>query len=65
MTNPNLQKHTLHLRRGDFDYIDSVFRGKNIPASVAIRRIVSKFVDTIRADASEEELLKIKGDLNG
>lgn len=65
MPNPNFQKHTLHLRRGDFDYIDSVFRGKNVSASHVIRSLVSKFVDSIRADTSETDLLKLQGDIDG
>ena len=49
MPSEELQKHTLHLRRGDFDYIGDVYAEKGVPASVVIRTIVSKFVDNIRA----------------
>lgn len=42
-----LQKHTLHLRAGDMDFIkDRVPEGK---ASELVRKLVSKFVDQTRA----------------
>jgi len=47
MANENLTKHTLFLREGDMDYIISaVPKGK---ASYAIRKVLSNFVDKLRA----------------
>lgn len=43
-----LQKHTLNLRRGDYDYLQQVFASQGIPAAVAIRRIISRHVDYFR-----------------
>ena len=41
-----LQKHTLHLREGDMEYLKAVLpKGK---ASHAVRKLVSNFVDHIR-----------------
>ena len=44
----DLQKHTLHLREGDWDYLESIFKPNGIATSVAIRSIVSNFVDEKR-----------------
>lgn len=44
-----LKKHTLFLRYGDFDYLTSVYKQQNLPASEAIRLLVSKYVDRLRA----------------
>jgi hypothetical protein len=41
-----LQKHTLNLRAGDMDALDELF--PRVPASVMVRRVISKFVDKIR-----------------
>lgn len=46
---PNLQKHTLNLRRGDWDYLESVFAAQNVPTSIVVRRIISQAVDHMRA----------------
>ena len=47
-----LQKHTLHLRRGDMEFIQSVVpAGK---ASEVVRKLVSRFVDVARKDAPTE-----------
>lgn len=47
--NPNLQKHTLNLRRGDWDYLESVFDPQNVSTSLVVRQIISKTVDHLRA----------------
>ena len=44
----DLQKHTLHLRRGDWDFIETVGGPNGIATSVIIRTIVSNFVDERR-----------------
>lgn len=46
----DLQKHTLHLRSGDWDYLESIFKPNGIPTSVAVRSLVSQFVDRKRAE---------------
>jgi len=53
--NPSLQKHTLNLRRGDFDYIDSLFTSEGVAASIVIRKIVSRFVDQHRSQESQPD----------
>lgn len=63
MANENLQKHTLLLRRGDFDFLEGAFHARGVPPSIVIRKLVSKLVDSLRQDASAEELTEIKGDL--
>lgn len=42
-TNEELTKHTLHLRKGDWDRLRSIF--PEISTSLVIRRIISEFVD--------------------
>lgn len=49
-----LQKHTLNLREGDFDYLESTYRDSGTPTSHVIRVLVSKHVDTLRARESSE-----------
>lgn len=63
--NDNLQKHTMNLREGDFDYIDSMFRSRSIPASLVIRTLVSNFVDGKRAEEAlaEQATLDLPFDL--
>lgn len=41
-----LQKHTLNLRAGDMQAIEEMLPSK--PASVVVRRVISKFVDNLR-----------------
>ena len=45
-----LQKHTLNLREGDWDYLESIFKPNGIDVSFVIRSLVSKLVDTKRAE---------------
>ncbi|TXH44225.1 MAG: hypothetical protein E6Q97_33085 [Desulfurellales bacterium] len=63
MANENLQKHTLLLRKGDFDFLEGAFHARGVPPSIVIRKLVSKLVDSLQQNASAEELSKIKGDL--
>lgn len=46
----DLQKHTLHLRAGDWDFLESMFKPNGISTSVAIRTLVSNFVDKKRKE---------------
>ena len=43
-----LQKHTLNLRAGDYEYLDSLFGSQGLKAAVVIRTIVSRSVDHYR-----------------
>lgn len=45
----DLQKHTLNLRPGDWDYIESVYIPQGVATSVIIRTIVSNYVDSLKA----------------
>ena len=49
-----LTKHTLHLRKGDFDFLKDRF--PRLGASLVVRRIVSKFVDRIDQPVSDEQI---------
>jgi len=51
----DLQKHTLNLREGDWDFLESIFRPNGIPTSVAVRTIISNYVDKKRI---EQEAIK-------
>ena len=53
MKNEELQKHTLNLRKGDFERIAQIFAQKQVPASEVIRKIVSKFVDEINSKVNK------------
>jgi len=46
----NLKKHTLWLRKGDWDYLASMFRPQGISTSLAVRSIISNFIDAKRAE---------------
>lgn len=47
-----LQKKTLHFREGDWDFLESIFRPNGIATSVAIRSIISHYVDEKRRQLS-------------
>lgn len=55
MSNTHLQKHTLNLRRGDWDYIESVFDPRGISTSLVIRTLISNFVDTKKREQADDE----------
>ena len=46
----DLQKHTLHLRRGDWDYLESICKPNGLATSLAVRTLVSQYVDVKRAE---------------
>jgi hypothetical protein len=52
----DLKKHTLHLRDGDWDFLESAFKPNGIPTSVAVRTIISNYVDKKRKE--EQELIR-------
>ena len=43
--NDNLEKKTLYFREGDWAFLESIMRPNGLATSVAIRSIVSKYVD--------------------
>lgn len=52
----DLRKHTLHLREGDWAYLDSILAPHNIPTSLFIRNLVSRQVEHFRARETTETL---------
>ena len=52
----DLQKHTLHLRLGDWAYLESVYKVNGLPTSIVIRTLVSKKVDELREKEEAPEL---------
>jgi len=53
---PDLEKKTLNLRRGDWDFIESICRPRGIPTSVGVRTIISNYVDHNRKPTPDVEL---------
>lgn len=45
-----IHKHTLNLRDGDWDYLTSMFKPNGIATAVAVRTIISNFVDKKRTE---------------
>ena len=58
-----LKKHTLLLRDGDFDYLGRLFEDQGITASVFIRKLVSKTVDSYRERLGEDESVDLEVDI--
>jgi hypothetical protein len=56
----DIQKHTLNLRKGDWDYLESMFKPNGVATAVAVRTLISNFVDRKR----KEEALSGGGSLN-
>lgn len=57
----DFQKHTLNLRRGDWDYLTSILEPSSIHTSVFIRNLIARQVDALRANESSAEVtLKVK-----
>ena len=52
----DLQKHTLHLRLGDWAFLESVYKLNGLATSVIVRTLVSKHVDELRAKEKAPEL---------
>jgi len=63
----NRKKHTLWLRDGDWDYLESVFAPNGTSTSEAIRTLVSSYVDKLRererAVSGDQEPVKVRIDL--
>lgn len=62
MAKPDLQKHTLNLRAGDWDYITARFARDGHHTSTIVRSVVSKFVDALQ-DQDEQAQIKMDIDL--
>lgn len=43
-----LQKHTLNLREGDWEYLETVYSRQMTPVSAVVRKIVSTYVDGLK-----------------
>ena len=52
----DLQKHTLHLRLGDWAYLESIYKLNGLATSVIIRSLVSNHVDELRVKEKAPEL---------
>ena len=46
----SIKKHTLNLRDGDWDYLESMYKPNGIATAVAVRTIISNFVDKKRTE---------------
>ncbi len=60
-SNPDMQKHTMNLRHGDWDFIESIYRPKGLPTSLVIRTIVSEFVDKKKGELRDNGVPKNVG----
>lgn len=55
MADSDLQKKTLNLRAGDWDFISGIAKSNGLDTSYIVRRLVSKFVDESRAQINEQQ----------
>lgn len=46
----SIKKHTLNLRDGDWDYLESMFKPNGVATAQAVRTIVSNYVDKKREE---------------
>ena len=44
----DISKHTLNLRSGDWDFIESIYKPRGIATSIIVRSIIARFVDEHR-----------------
>lgn len=61
MPKMELQKHTLNLRKGDFQAIADAYVGTGMDASTVIRLTVANLVDRLNAPTEQVELPHIEG----
>lgn len=45
----DLSKHTLNLREGDWNYLESVYQQQGVATAAIVRALVSRHVDDLRA----------------
>lgn len=60
MPKMELQKHTLNLRRGDWEALTDAYRGTGMDTSTVIRLMVANLVDRINT-TDQVELPHIEG----
>ena len=48
MARSDLQKHTLNLRTGDYDYLSRFYHSRGVTAADVIRSIISQHVDALQ-----------------
>ena len=56
MPRDEISKHTLNLRAGDWDYIESIYKPRGIATAVVVRSLVSRFVDAKRSGEDRTDL---------
>ena len=56
MSRDEISKHTLNLRSGDWDYIESIYKARGIATAVVVRSLVSRFVDAKRSGEDRTDL---------
>jgi hypothetical protein len=44
----DLTKHTLNLRQGDWDFLESVYQQQGVPTAAVVRALVSGHVNKLR-----------------
>jgi hypothetical protein len=59
----DLQKVTLNLRAGDWDYIESIAKPQGLATSEVVRILISNFVDKKRSQEIPEQHIDVKADL--
>lgn len=59
----NLKKHTLHLREGDWDYLESLGAPAGVSTSQIVRTLVSRFVDEQKEKEQMPDTSKFKVNL--
>lgn len=59
MSNPEITKHTLNLRSGDWDFIESIFKPRGVATSIVVRSLISRYVDEARKN--EQPITKLEG----
>jgi hypothetical protein len=60
MRSDELEKKTLNLRRGDWEFLTETYQPKGVNTSTLVRKVISNLVDRIRAKMTvdtDKELL--------
>jgi hypothetical protein len=58
--NNDLQKVTINLRSGDWDYISSILGSSGVPTSIFIRNLISRRVDELRKKEQENTAIQME-----
>jgi hypothetical protein len=59
MARDDLQKHTMHLRAGDFEYIGKLYNPRGVSTANAIRKLIANYVDQFRAQETAGTALNL------